>query len=937
MRVSEVRQSALINATDDIVLLKDADFRHIIVNEGAQKFFNKPEAELLGKTDFDLMPEENAKTCRASDLQALQEGRLVINIEEVGGRFFESRKFPVQLGGQRAVGAFIRDITSEKQGEELILLKSRQISILNEMGLALAQTQGLTEILRTAYSYLQQIADCPIYSISLIDPSGKSLEVYYVFADGKEQDISQLPALPIDKRKHAGRSGAINDARTVIIDDLEAEIKKAKTTFFVGDPSLPKSAVYTPLIVNNRVIGLLELQSYQKSAYTREITEILGTAANQIGMAVENSRFSQTQQLQTKALNAAANAILITDENGTIIWTNPAFSQLTGYAPEEAVGNNPRELVRSGMQPLEFYQQLWETIRRGDVWQGTLINRRKDGSQYIEEMTITPLREDQTNITRYIAIKQDVTEREQHERELTVVANVSSALRVANTRSEMLPVILDQLLEQFGVDAAMLVLRHPASDEMVIELGWGKWTGATGQRIPSGQGLSRQIMNSGEVYIDNDIRTNNEVYFPALFEDCRCTAAVSLLVEEQPIGALFIGSNREFQERDGRLLKSVADIAANALHRSTLHEQTREKVNQLNSLRIIDQAINTSLDLRVTLNVILKQSGDLLGADAMAVYIIRTHVMWLEPLAHYGFQSKEVEASRLPIGQGLAGQSILERRIVSTPDDAAQFTEPAYILEGFKSMHCAPLLVKGHIKGVMLACFRKAFNPPPDWMDVFQTLATQSAIAIDNHELFDGLQRSTVNLAVAYNETIEGWAKALELRDQETEGHSQRVTQLAIHLANEVGIRDEALDHFMRGALLHDIGKMGIPDAILNKPGKLTEAEMDQVREHPRKAYEMLSAIKYLQPALEVPFGHHEKWDGSGYPRGLKGEDIPLSARVFAVVDVWDALTSDRPYRKAWSRQQAVEYIQQQAGSHFDPHIVEVFLNRILTKSAKTD
>jgi HD-GYP domain-containing protein (c-di-GMP phosphodiesterase class II) len=145
-----------------------------------------------------------------------------------------------------------------------------------------------------------------------------------------------------------------------------------------------------------------------------------------------------------------------------------------------------------------------------------------------------------------------------------------------------------------------------------------------------------------------------------------------------------------------------------------------------------------------------------------------------------------------------------------------------------------------------------------------------------------------------------------------------------------MGIKDKAIWDVMRGALLHDIGKMGVSDAILKKPGKLTDEEWQQIRKHPQYAYDMLSSIKYLKSAIDIPYCHHEKWDGSGYPRGLKGEEIPLSARIFAVVDVWDALTSDRPYRKAWSKLKARQYIQEQAGKHFDPEIVGIFLNKIL-------
>ena len=228
----------------------------------------------------------------------------------------------------------------------------------------------------------------------------------------------------------------------------------------------------------------------------------------------------------------------------------------------------------------------------------------------------------------------------------------------------------------------------------------------------------------------------------------------------------------------------------------------------------------------------------------------------------------------------------------------------------------------------MLEVFqRRALVPTPDWITFIQAVAEQTAIAIDSGMLFSDLQRSTTDLTIAYDATLEGWSRALDLRDKETEGHTQRVTEITLQLARKMGFSDAELVHVRRGALLHDIGKMGIPDRVLLKPGSLTDEEWDVMRKHPVYAYELLSPIPYLRPALDIPYCHHEKWDGAGYPRRLKGDQIPLAARIFAVVDVWDALRSDRPYRAAWSDDQAREYIRSQAGTHFDPSVVRAFLD----------
>jgi PAS domain S-box-containing protein/putative nucleotidyltransferase with HDIG domain len=198
-----------------------------------------------------------------------------------------------------------------------------------------------------------------------------------------------------------------------------------------------------------------------------------------------------------------------------------------------------------------------------------------------------------------------------------------------------------------------------------------------------------------------------------------------------------------------------------------------------------------------------------------------------------------------------------------------------------------------------------------------------------NAELEDRVHARTSDLAEAYDTTLEGWARALELRDKETEGHSRRVMEITLKIARAMKISEEDIEQIRRGAILHDIGKMGIPDEILHKPGKLTDEEREIIKGHPATAYRLLSPIPFLKKALEIPYSHHEKWDGSGYPQGLKGEEIPLAARIFAVADVWDALGSDRCYNQAWTREKVTLYFAEQSGKHFDPVVVNVFFSLV--------
>lgn len=358
--------------------------------------------------------------------------------------------------------------------------------------------------------------------------------------------------------------------------------------------------------------------------------------------------------------------------------------------------------------------------------------------------------------------------------------------------------------------------------------------------------------------------------------------------------------------------------------------RARNRLEHLTTLHAIDLIISSNLDLRLTLREILDLVISQLHVDAADVLLLNPHTQMLEFAAMQGFRDKRIRHSRLRLGEGIAGRSALEQRSITMPDllapDSGYIRTPLLESEAFIAYVAVPLIAKGQVKGVLEVLHRSSLVFDEEWMKFLEALAAQAAIAIDNATLFNDLQRSAAELILAYDTTIEGWARALELRDQETVGHTQRATEMTLHIARALGMSEAELVHIRRGSLLHDIGKMSIPDSILLKTGPLTEEEWAIMRQHPVHAYELLVPIPYLRSAIDIPYCHHERWDGSGYPRGLKGEQIPLAARIFALADTWDALYSDRRYHTAWSEEQVREYIRSLAGSQFDPKVVEVFL-----------
>lgn len=355
----------------------------------------------------------------------------------------------------------------------------------------------------------------------------------------------------------------------------------------------------------------------------------------------------------------------------------------------------------------------------------------------------------------------------------------------------------------------------------------------------------------------------------------------------------------------------------------------------LSALLKVSRALGASLELGDVLQTAVEGGIEVLGLDTGAIYTLEGDMLALGAAsprlpADFPDDLRHAHVSEHPH----IVEALREGRPVVVPDvSKEQFSEAemgAISAREIRSMLYVPLVIGEHAEGVMIVgSARGPREYSTDDIDLCRTLSAQIALAIANAQLFESVQLAAAEIRCAYDATLEGWSLALELRDEETSGHTERSAALAVELAERLGVPEWQLSHVRRGALLHDIGKMAVPDSILRKPGSLTEDEWAVMRRHPEYARQFLSQIEYLEPAMDIPYSHHERWNGTGYPQGLRGEEIPLAARIFAVIDVFDALTSDRPYRKAWSREEALAHIQLQSGIHFDPAVVSAFVERV--------
>jgi PAS domain S-box-containing protein/putative nucleotidyltransferase with HDIG domain len=668
----------------------------------------------------------------------------------------------------------------------------------------------------------------------------------------------------------------------------------------------------------------------------------------------EKKRLNEAEEKFLAISENALDAIIMIDEEWRVTYCNPAAERIFGYSALEMTGKRIDDLF----MPEEYREQFrkgFKVFRKTGTGPAVgkvveLTAKNKSGTRIPIELTVAPVKKQ----GKYwaVAIIRDISRRKKAEEKIHHQIKLLSTLykTAENLAKDISPIeqakhVVRTVVEDFGLtlawlgkaekDGSVRLLAHYPED-----ISYPKEITVRWDESPEGQGPTGRAIRTGLPQITQNI-LEDPFFKPwkdvALKQGGIASAAsFPLIARGHTFGTLNLYSNQIgfFTEERINEIQTLANLSAAALENARLYEESLSRIQRITALRNIDMAITGSLDLRVVTKVALDEIIKQLNVDAAAILLLDPYTQTLEYLDARGFHFDEIKKARIPVGSGISGQAVQERKTIHIADlsriDNQVFMQNDLVKkEGFVSYYATPLIAKGKILGVLEIFHRTAHQENSEWMDFLETLAGQVAIAIENAGLVDDILREHTELINAYNQTIEGWATALALKEEETADHSQRVTELTVRIARAMGMKEEELYYVRLGALLHDIGKIGVPDSILLKPGKLTDDEWKIMKKHPEYAFQMLSPIAYLSKAIDIPYCHHEKWDGTGYPRGLKGKQIPLSARIFAVVDVWDALTSDRPYRKAWPKDKAIEYIRSQSGSHFDPEVVDVFMKII--------
>ncbi len=627
----------------------------------------------------------------------------------------------------------------------------------------------------------------------------------------------------------------------------------------------------------------------------------------------------ESQSRLEAIVSTALNGIITIDSEQNIVLFNPTAERIFGYSVDEVLGQSLEKLIPnryhgSHASHVKAYGVSGNTARKKGLLD-SLYGRRMNGDEFPMEAFISSSEVGGQKF--YTVIFQDITERRQAEDALkeserkfrALAENIPSVVYQCQNDSKYTFIYLNDSIEQ--------LTGYPKEDFLNASLSFFDLYHPEDLRyIP--------------LYDDPDLEQINQKPFHITYR-IRHKSGNWVWVDEWGTGVL---------DSAGRV-QYIEGVMIDVTERKRSEEELRRHAMELETLAVATSALRTAQNVTEMAPILARQALRAVNGTYASIFLLDPETGefvsrgWYSVNNQPNFSLPDESNLRHFPNKGITGRVAATGEIYMSEDI---HKDPVLvILEGererLKDVHGSislPLRAQEKIIGVMHIWSTDYRIFTDTEIRLLIALAETASNSIHRAILFEQTLQHAQELALAYDNTLEGWARALELRDEITEGHTRRVTELTLKLARALNIPENEIVHIRRGALLHDIGKMGIPDSILHKPGPFTAQERMIMQQHTQYARDMLASISFLQPAIDIPYCHHEHWDGAGYPRGLKGRQIPLAARAFSIIDVWDALTSDRPYRPAWTKEKTRDYILERSGKQFDPQVVEAFFSLVL-------
>jgi PAS domain S-box-containing protein len=884
-----IARERIVEDLRDPVFVLDARNRVLDVNQAALQMLRENASRIMGRPAKEVFAKWPVIV---SELEYLDVERREITIQENGDTFyFDINISSIYNNRRQLIGRIVaaRDITRYKTLESGYRLLSRELE---------QRVRERTEELRHSAELYRTVVENQTEFIVRWKANGIRTFVneaycrYFGLTPEQALSSSFMPLIAEEDRQ------AIEEKIARLSSG--AVVSETETHRVIKPDGRVAWQEWTDQAIHNEMGQIVEFQSIGRDVTDREQAE---------------EALRESEAIYRRAIEVAGGVPYrqsYPEEEFHIIYDfiGEGISQITGYKAEEFSETLWDSLVQESQLVGDLTKYSWreavQRVRSGasPIWQCEHRIRTRNGeTRWIYE-TAVELRDKEGKSHGSIGLFQDITARKQAE----------EALRQSEERFskafQSSPVIITISQINSGI-----LLEVNEAFEKVMGFSRDEVIGKTAAELRLWANLADRVPIM-QKFIENGELRNEELQFRTKQGEiitCNYSAELIELGGEKCSLAIVedITERKKAEARILRLNRLYATISH--INQTIVHARDKESL-----FREICRVATEHGQFRMAWIGLVDQAGD----SVLPIIFMGDEQGYLANI--------QIRLSDRLLGRGPTGTAIREGRCIICQDIASDprmlpWRERA-LQRGYRSSAAVPLREKGRVVGnlTVYAAELQGFDTEDE--ELLEQIGLDVSFALDSIDAEIRRERAEADLAEAYDTTLEGWAKALELRDKETEGHSRRVTAATVAVARAMGFHEPELIHVRRGSILHDIGKMGIPDYILRKNGPLTAEERAVVQKHPKTAYELLRPISYLEEALEIPYCHHEKWDGSGYPRGLKEEEIPLAARIFAVVDVWDALSSDRPYRSAWPREKVADYLVAESGKHFDPQVIKVFL-----------